>query len=336
MPLARIDMSSVSAHGDVGGMNLRNASALLLIALALLAAACGEDLEPSSTPAGETPTPPPIAEDVEYGVQYCSRDGVALLMDIYKPSTPTEASPAVLYLHPGIWALGNRNAVGGPVEFEELVSRGYVVATMDYSLAPDHRFPAQIEDAKCAVRYLRSHAGDYSIDPDSIAAWGASAGGHLAALLGVTGPDDGFATGEDHADVSSEVQAVVDMFGPADLLAPDYVENAGTATREVFAATGPDAADILRRASPVAYASSGDAPFLIIHGAKDEVVPLEQSQALAMSLQAAAVPVTLIVVENAEHGLAPAGGAPSPSIDEIDTMIGDFLDTILRGRVTNH
>ena len=314
---------------------LRVRTLVLLVGLTLVAAACGEDLEPSSTPIGPTPSPPPITEDVEYGVQYCSRDGVALLMDIYKPDRPQqETSPAVLYLHAGIWALGNRNTVGGPVEFEELVSRGYVVATMDYSLAPSHLFPAQIEDAKCAVRYLRSHADDHGIDPDKIAAWGASAGGHLAALLGVAGPEAGFDRG-DHADVSSDVQAVVDMFGPTNLEAPDYVENAETASREVFGAAGPGAADTLRSASPVTHVTQGDAPFLIIHGARDEVVPLDQSQALAARLQAAGIPVTLVVVENAEHGLAPSGGPPRPSMEEVDRMIGDFLDEALRGRIGN-
>jgi acetyl esterase/lipase len=305
---------------------------MLLVGAAVLSAGCGDDLEPSSTPTGPTPTPPPITEDVEYGVEYCTRDDVALLMDIYRPSRPQEVSPAILYLHAGIWALGDRNTVGGPVEFEELVSRGYVVATMDYRLATDHPFPAQIEDAKCAVRYLRSHAEEHGIDPDQIGVWGASAGGHLAALLGVANSDAGFDGGGQHDGVSSEVQAVVDMFGPADLEAPDFVEGAANVAREVFGAEGPGAGEALRRASPVTYVSPGDAPFLIIHGALDEVVPLGQSQALAMRLEASGVPHTLLVVENAEHGLAPSGGEPSPSMAEVDRAIGEFFDEMLRGR----
>lgn len=301
-------------------------------AAVLLLVACRGGARPSSTPTGPTPTPPPSASRIETGVTYCTRGDVALKMDLYFPKIEGRA-PAILFLHAGEWVLGDKTTVGPPIEFQQVVERGYVVASVDYRLAPGAVFPAQLEDAKCAVRYLRAKADDYNIDAGRIAAWGASAGGHLAALLGVVGKSDAFEGSVEYQDQSSAVQAVVDMFGPTDLLAPDYVPNAADISRLVFGAEGPDAADVLRRASPVTYVSPDDPPFLIIHGEADGVVPLSQSQELTDRLRAAGVPAALIVVRNAEHGLSPkmGGGAePQPSVTEVNEAIGEFLDSALK------
>lgn len=258
---------------------------------------------------------------------YCTRDDVALLMDVYFPDEHEDEAPAILFMHAGAWALGDRTTIGGSVEFAELLGRGYVLASIDYRLAPDDKFPAQIQDAKCAVRHLRAEADRYGIDADRIGAWGASSGGHLAALLGVLSAGE-FEGAEGH-DESSRVQAVVDMFGPADLTAPDYVASADDLSRRVFDAEGPDAMEKLVRASPVTYVTEDDPPFLIIHGEEDEVVPLSQSRALASQLESAGVPVSLIVVKNAEHGLASTGALQEPSLEEVDRAIADFFDEML-------
>lgn len=308
----------------------RTLAAIVALAAAVLIVACGSGQRPSSTPAGPTPTPPASAGRVDHGVTYCTRGGIALKMDIYFPERKQDKSPAVLYLHAGAWALGDKTTIGDPIEFEQTVMRGYVVASIDYRLAGQAQFPAQIGDAKCAVRFLRAHADEYGIDKTRVAAWGASAGGHLAALLGLTDASAGFDSGSQYQDQSSRVEAVVDMFGPADLTAPDYVPNAADTSKVVFGASGPDAEEKLRKASPVTYISADDPPFLIIHGDHDDVVPLSQSQELDARLRAAGVKSSLLVVKDAGHGLSPAGGTPNPTVVDINRIIGGFLDNVLK------
>ena len=172
------------------------------------------------------------------------------------------------------------------------------------------------------MRSLRAHADEYNLDPDRIGVWGGSAGGHLAAMLGTTDKNAGFDVGE-YLDQSSRVQAVVDMFGPADLTVP--FEGGYESARRVF--DGFDAA----RASPVTYVSADDPPFLILHGTEDELVPLEQSQILLARLQAAGVPAELVIVANAAHGFTPAPGGISPSRREISQRVVDFFVKYLGG-----
>lgn len=332
-PLHRLAIQPASWLQNVHMPELRASIAFAgpLVLLALMTACGGEGREPSSTPAAATPTPPASARNVARGVTYCTRNDTALLMDVYLPKQQSDGAPAVLFLHAGAWELGNKTTIGGPVDFDELLARGYVVASIDYRLAGTSKFPAQINDAKCAVRYLRAEAERYGIDPARIGAWGASSGGHLAALLGVL-PGGEFEGGGGYEDQSSQVQAVVDMFGPSDLTVPDYVSNADQLSRRVFGADGPDAKEILRRASPVTYVSEDDPPFLIIHGEEDRVVPIWQSEVLVLHLLEQHVSVTFIVVKHAKHGLAPAGGDPEPSITEIQRRVAGFFDETIGAR----
>src|SRR5207237_10124027 len=156
----------------------------------------------------------------------------------------------------------------------------YVVASINYRLTPKYRWPAQIEDTKCAVRYLRANAARYNVNPDRIAIWGSSAGGHLAALAGLAGPSAGLEGTGGYEGVSSSVIAVIDMSGPTDFTAPP---EPGIDTSPVVALLGKpldSAGDLLSRASPVTYVTKDAPPFLIMHGDKDQVVPFSQSQIL--------------------------------------------------------
>jgi acetyl esterase/lipase len=201
------------------------------------------------------------------------------------------------------------------------------MAAINYRLAPKYTFPAPIEDVKCAVRHLRAHAAQYNIDPERIGALGGSAGGHLVALLGVTDKEAGWDVGE-NSDQSSRVQAVVDMFGPTDL----HRMFAGSSRRYgqmIFNASSPDD-PLLVKYSPVTYITPDDPPFLILHGDRDEVVPLEQSQILYDRLKAAGVPVELVVVKNARHSFRPVEGDIQPSIAELVRMVVKFFDQYLR------
>jgi acetyl esterase/lipase len=207
---------------------------------------------------------------------------------------------------------------------QQLNARGFVVASIDYRLPPGTPWPAQIEDAKCAVRFLRAHAADLDIDPGRIGVWGSSGGGHLASLLGLTGPEAGFDRGQ-YLEQSSAVQAVVDMFGPADL---NDFDDASRFAQFILQLSLGNSTKLRRSASPITYVDAGAPPFLILHGTKDTLVRLRQSRKLAQQLTSAGIPNTLIEVEGAEHGLNTPGQRPSP--DELTPRVIDFFATRLK------
>jgi acetyl esterase/lipase len=266
------------------------------------------------------PAPPPLAQA---DVTYCTVAGGALKMDIYAPARwSTTPAPVTLFVHGGAWSAGDKADGEGAPEIAELVGRGYVVAAINYRLAPRYVFPAQIEDVKCAVRYLRANAAALHIDPSRIGAWGSSAGGHLVSLLGTADRRAGMEGTGGYARQSSRVQAVVDMFGRADLTGipqtrPDLLPIFGGAANLV-------------KYSPITYASKGDPPFLILHGDHDTVVPPELSQRFYDRLKAVGVPVTLVMVRNAEHGFVPTAALMTPTRAEITRLVGDFFDHYLK------
>jgi acetyl esterase/lipase len=216
-------------------------------------------------------------------------------LDLYAPRTPapSEGRPAIVAIHGGGWRGGSKNDYGRSLV--RLAEHGYVVAAIDYRLsrpgAPS--WPANFDDVREAVRWLRRHAKEYSVDPDRIAALGSSAGGHLAALLG-TCPDD-----------AAQVQAVIDFYGPTDLLALyDNRKRTTTALTLLLGGRPDECPARYESASPIHYISADDPPMLLIHGGDDALVPLDQSRALADALARAGVPHRLIVVENARHGFS--------------------------------
>ncbi len=272
----------------------------------------------SNSPRGE---PSANAGDMKLDITYCTVEGVELKMDVYYPASNDGPWAVTVYVHGGGWSKGDKADGAGAADIPSLRDAGFLVAAVNYRLAPEHPFPAMIEDVKCAVRSLRAHAAEYNINPDTIGVWGGSAGAHLVALLGTTDESAGFDVGE-YLDQSSRVQAVVDMFGPSDLTV--QFEGGYESARRVF--DGFDAA----LASPVTYVSADDPPFLILHGEEDELVPLEQSQILLARLQAAGVPAELVVVTNAAHGFRPVGASISPSREEISQLIVEFFEKYLR------
>ena len=258
---------------------------------------------------------------IEKDVTYCTMDGIALKLDIYYPDSASPW-PVTMYIHGGGWSKGDKAEGAGALEIPALQSAGFMVVAINYRLAPENPFPAMIEDAKCAVRYLRAHASEYDLDPNRIGVWGGSAGGHLVNLLGTTDESAGFDVGE-YLDQSSRVQAVVDMFGPTDLIV--QFEGGYEGASRVFA--GFDAA----LASPVTYVTPDDPPFLLFHGDSDPLVPIEQSQIFLAALQAAGVPAKLVIVENSGHSFKPDEGKTiSPSRQEIAQMVVEFFEEKLK------
>ncbi len=272
------------------------------------------------------PRIPTGAERVMRDVTYSTIDGVNLKMDIYYPQTDSSSYPVVMYVHGGGWTSGSKSSGAGMRDVPTLLDHGYAVASIDYRLAPRWKFPAQIEDVKCAVRYLRVNAEELKIDPDHIGTYGGSVGGHLVTLLG-TSSDDLFG-GDCPWPGSARVQAVVDMFGSADFSLFDF---SGFSVAERVFGVSESSDPIFTQASPVTWVSPDDPPFLILHGDKDTIVPLSQSQSLYDHLQAAGVPVELVVVKNAGHGFKPTGGRIDPSRSDISEMIASFFDRWLKG-----
>ncbi len=269
---------------------------------------------------------------VERDVTYCTIDGVDLKMDVYHPGRSDDGpAPVAVFVHGGAWTSGDKSAGTGMADFDELVRRGYLVASLDYRLAPQYQFPAQIQDVKCAIRSLRANAARWGIDPGRIGAWGSSAGGHLVSLQGLTGAGAGWDTEGQYLDQASRVQAVVDLFGPSDLTAPDITGLARPLAARVFGVTSPNDPKLVQ-ASPVTYISRDDPPFLILQGDRDQTVPMSQSQELYDRLVAAGVEAKLVIVRNAGHGFIPVGGRISPGRSELTRMIADFFDEHLKKR----
>ena len=264
---------------------------------------------------------------VERGVTYAIVGDAVLKMDIYYPDSVSGLTPAVVFVHGGALVAGNRSFLA-PLQYSrELITRGYLVASIDYRLAPRYRWPAQIEDTKCAIRYLRANANKYGLDPNRIGALGASAGGHLVAMLGITDSSAGFDNSGGYFDQSSRVQVVVDMYGTTELATGGA--NVTKYFGDWFGTPNPSAEN-LRKASPITYVSADSAPFLILHGEKDDMVPPSQSQVFYQRLKAAGVTATLVMVKNAGHGFRPAGGPIYPSEEEITRMVADFFDKHLK------
>jgi acetyl esterase/lipase len=267
-------------------------------------------------------TPLHAQSRIERNVVYAVVGGSSLTLDLHFPDAGVRPLPVAVYVHGGGWTSGDKSGGAGFADVPELLSRGYLVASVNYRLAPDNRWPAQIEDVKAAIRFLRADAERIGLDPERIGAWGSSAGGHLVAMLGAADAGAGFDRSGGNDGVSSRVRGVVDLFGPADLSQPGFPTSGA-----VRALLGPDPSPAaLAGASPVTYVSADDPPFLILHGEEDATVPLSQSVIFLEALQSAGVASTLVVVRNAGHGFQPVGGEIVPSRVELTRMIADFFD----------
>jgi len=273
-----------------------------------------------------------VTENVEMGK---GGDNV-LHADVYQPKAPSSpALPAVIFIHGGGWDTGSYK--GGSTK-PYLAQHGYVAVSIEYRLSKVAPWPAQIEDCKMAVRWLRSNAAKYGVDPNHIGAWGGSAGGHLAACLGTMGDQPQFEGNGGYPGVSSNVQAVVDGSGPVDFTTGSEGLKGSTPTQDsymlikLFGGSFADKSDIYKQGSPIAYVKAGDPPFLVTHGDQDHSVPIAQAQKMVAALKAANVPVEFIIVHNADHGgkSAPGFPPPTPNADEVNQQALAFLDKYLK------
>lgn len=256
--------------------------------------------------------------DVKYG-PHAERN----VLDIYVPTDAEGPWPLVIWIHGGGWRNGSKGG-GGPAI--GLLRQGFAVASINYRLSGNAPFPAQIEDCKAAVRFLRAHARQYGVDPERFGVWGSSAGGHLVALLGAAG-DVQALEGDvgDHDGVSSRVQAVCDWYGPTDLLQMGGSHDQ-PGSPESLLIGGPiqENKDKAVRANPINYVSADDPPFLILHGTSDPVVRYQQSELLAEALKKVGVECTLVPLEGAGHG------GPQFQSPEVQKQVAEFFSQHLK------
>jgi acetyl esterase/lipase len=233
-----------------------------------------------------------------------------LALDLYLPEDAARPYPLIVYVHGGAFRAGSKSDCA---EALELLSSGFAVASVGYRLSQEALFPAQIRDIKAAVRWLRANGGEYGLDPARVGAWGPSAGGHLAAMLGLSAHISEWDQVGDHSEstdssISSAVRAVCDWFGPTDFLrmndlpggmdhdAPDSPES------QLIGAPIQENPDLAARANPINYVHPAAPPFLICHGDRDPLVPYTQSVMLHQALQKVGCGSTLVLVPGAGHG----------------------------------
>ncbi|RBP35180.1 acetyl esterase/lipase [Roseimicrobium gellanilyticum] len=307
----------------------RVVSRLRSSAFTLLAFATVNAASPTYAQSGPPPAPVPAEVKEHRDITYVDNGHERHKLDLYVPEKASGPLPLIIWVHGGGWQNGSKD--GCPPLRQGYTERGYAVASINYRLSSHATFPAQIEDCKAAVRWLRAHAKEYGLDPERFGVWGSSAGGHLVALLGTTGDVKEFDVGA-NLNVSSRVQAVCDFYGPT-----DFVKFASTPGYESHAqATSPEAKllggaplenkDKAARANSITYVTKDDPPFLIVHGDKDRTVPLNQSEDLHAALKQAGVSTHFHVIHGAGHG------GPGFMGENIDGMVSAFLDSILKNK----
>ena len=295
---------------------------------------------PLPPPAHEAPLPPahpgPSGTRVHLGVPYAALPGARPLeLDLYLPAGGGPV-PAVVFLHGGGWRLGSRHTAGPAYRdaatspFEQLAQAGIAVASVDYRLTGEAVWPAQLHDAKAAVRWLRARAGDLGVDPGRIAAWGESAGGHLAELLGLTAADAALEGTVGITGPSSRVAAVAAWYAPSDVAAvatDTGADPADATTREaqLLGAAPASVPDAAAQASPLTHVSPGAPPFLLLHGTGDRFVPAVQSERLRDALTAAGADVELHLLEGADHMWLGAPDAADLALDLTTGWLAEHL-----------
>jgi acetyl esterase/lipase len=242
----------------------------------------------------------PAKASSEQDVVYTKAGADELKLDIARPAGKDGVFPAVLVIHGGAWRAGNKSDVR-PI-MAEFTKRGYVAVSPQYRFCPKNAFPAQVHDVKAAVRYVKANAKKYQVDPDRIGAIGFSAGGHLALMLGVTGPNDGLEGDVPAGAPDSRVKAVVNYFGPTDLAAKDIPAVSRPLLKDFLGGEAKDKPDVAAKASPITFVSKDDAPVLTFQGTKDPLVPYNQAIKLADAMNTAGVAGRVELLIGAQHG----------------------------------
>ncbi len=263
--------------------------------------------------------------DTQTDIEYAKVGDISLKLDLHRPQG--ENPPLIVYVHGGGWRAGSKE----DVPIADLYDKGFAIASVNYRLSTQAVFPAQVHDIKAAIRFLRSKAGLYHINASKIAIIGSSAGGHLAALVGVSNrnPKLEGKVGE-HLDQSSDAQVIVSYYGASNLetilsqSTPKGLEFRIPALKLLLGDTPDKKPELAKLASPVTHLDKNDPPLLLIHGDADPQMPPQQSQELAKAYESLGLPVTLIMLPGSLHG-----GVEFYD-EERTAIVAKFLDKVLR------
>ena len=286
---------------------------------------------PATKPPAKTPALPPgvtAHRDLVYG----EAAGVQLTLDLFTPdsATPEKPLPLIIWVHGGGWR--NQSKASCLPLRVNFMARGYAVASVGYRLSGVAKFPAQIQDCKAAVRWLRANAAKYNLDPARFGAWGSSAGGHLVTLLGVSSGARDFDTGA-HLDASSAVQAVADYYGPVDFTekhVPPDTEKIKIPVAELLGGPVSEKMELAAAASPLGYATKARGaakntfpPLFIIHGTDDPTVNVAHAKLMHEAMLKAGASSKLKLLEGAKHGGKQF--SEKTLLDEIDAFFAAHL-----------
>lgn len=307
------------------------------ISAGMLAVCVGLVVGSAACAQSKAPQRPPLPSGfiAEYDVAYVAGGDEAQRLDIYFPEkAPEKPLPLLIWIHGGGWTGGSKTQM----PYLSQLPRGYAAASLEYRFSQKAKFPAQIQDCQAAIRWLRANASKYHLDPARFGVGGASAGGHLAALVGTSGGKNTFPKIGGNDEQSDRAQAVCDIFGPANFWTVIKQAEADTAVKNIFqwnkgdpyskliaARLGEDQA-ACEAVSPVTYVTADNPPFLILHGDRDTLVPYAQSVELSERLAKADVACVLQRLPGAGHG-GPL--FTSPTVLKLAT---DFFDKHLQGR----
>ncbi len=300
-----------------------NLISLLIVSGFIISAAYAQELDPTTLKNKFL--------DIPYGTR-----SKAQKLDVYFPDHGNGPFPVILSIHGGAFKFGDKRSEVAPML--EGLKRGYAVVSINYRLSPEAKWPAQIQDCKAAARWIRANAKKYKLNPEKIAAWGASAGGHLSAVLGTSGE---VAVLEDlsfgNAKESSRVQAVVDWFGPTNFLNmdehlkeskvkdPQMHSTPGSPESELLGKNLEEVSELVKQADPGTYVSVDDPPFFIQHGTEDNLVPYQGSVELGRQLgnTLGFDKVTIELFAGTKHG-GPAFDTPE-NLEKIFSFLDRYL-----------
>jgi acetyl esterase/lipase len=307
---------------------------LAVLAVAMLATSAVWAQPAPAKRAAPKPFTLPAGIRMEKDISYIPDGDPAQRLDLYLPEKATDQPlPLIVHIHGGGWRGGNKF----PCPVASMVLKGYVVASVEYRFSQKAIFPAQIQDCQAAIRWLRANSRKYKFDPKRVGVVGASAGGHLSALVGTSGGKKAFAPIGGHEDQSDRVQAVCDYFGPTNFatVVQQATEDKNVANIFKFntpsdpysCLIGADLSDKAKSAavSPVHYVSKDNPPILILHGTHDALVPYAQSEEFVAALKAKGVEAWLQALPGSGHG-GPAFGKPA-----LAQLIQSFFDKHLKG-----
>jgi acetyl esterase/lipase len=305
-------------------------------------AVAGEPGLPPALPPGGAGGPPKVITATLTNIAYATTSD-AQQLDLYVPEG-TGPFPVVVAIHGGGFFSGDKDMVPGNTG-KALLQAGYAIASINYRLSGEATFPAAVLDAKAAVRFLRANAATYNLNPDKIAAFGQSAGGNIASMLGTTGDVAEFDDPSlGNASVSSRVQAVINWFGPTDFAqmdaqakaqgcaASDQTHSKADSFESRYLGTAVSgAAELVKQANPISYISKDDPAFLVQKGDQDCTVPIESTKMLADALSAAGLDVRYDLLEGVGHGDGYGTTAPVFESDSNIQTVLDFLARTLEG-----